>query len=88
MDRFKDLRGLIRLIDEGRLASATRAMDVISAVVTRTLADLEAHLVSQHIHWSTRLFGRNDIGERYSGHSPTIQAVRLPRVQYAQSSWQ
>ena len=44
MDQLRALRVFLRVVSEGSFAGAARALDLAPAVVTRAIADLEAHL--------------------------------------------
>ena len=54
MDQVKAMRVFTRVIDEGSLAGAARAMDLAPAVVTRLVADLEEHLGARLLNRTTR----------------------------------
>lgn len=65
MDRLLSMRVFQRVIDEGGFAAAARALDLSPAVVTRLVADLEAHLGARLLHRSTRRVSLSDAGEAY-----------------------
>jgi DNA-binding transcriptional LysR family regulator len=65
MDQVKAMRVFTRVIDEGSLAGAARAMDLAPAVVTRLVADLEEHLGARLINRTTRRLSLTDVGEGY-----------------------
>jgi DNA-binding transcriptional LysR family regulator len=65
MDQLKALRVFVRVIDEGSFAAAARALDQAPAVVTRLVAELEAHLGARLINRTTRRLALTDIGEAY-----------------------
>jgi DNA-binding transcriptional LysR family regulator len=65
MDQLKAMRVFARVVDEGSLAGAARALDLAPAVVTRLLADLEAHLGARLLNRTTRRIALTDIGEAY-----------------------
>jgi DNA-binding transcriptional LysR family regulator len=65
MDRLHSMRVFARVIDEGSFAAAARALEVSAAVVTRLVADLEAHLGVRLIHRSTRRLALTDTGAAY-----------------------
>ena len=65
MDRLHSMRVFARVIDEGSFAAAARSLDVSAAVVTRLVADLEAHLGARLIHRSTRRLALTDTGAAY-----------------------
>ncbi|MCW7536601.1 LysR family transcriptional regulator, partial [Aquabacterium sp. A7-Y] len=59
------MRVFSKVIDEGSFAAAARALDLSAAVVTRLVADLEAHLGARLIQRTTRRLALTDIGETY-----------------------
>lgn len=65
MDQVKAMRVFTRVIEEGSLAGAARAMDLAPAVVTRLLADLEEHLGARLLNRTTRRLSLTDVGEAY-----------------------
>jgi DNA-binding transcriptional LysR family regulator len=65
MDHLKSMRIFVRILEEGGLASAARALDLAPAVVTRALSDLEAHLGVRLINRTTRRLALTEIGEQY-----------------------
>ncbi|MET0210735.1 MAG: LysR family transcriptional regulator [Burkholderiaceae bacterium] len=65
MDQVKAMRVFTRVIDEGSLAAAARAMDLAPAVVTRLIADLEEHLGARLLNRTTRRLSLTDVGEGY-----------------------
>lgn len=65
MDRLMSMRVFQQVIDEGGFAAAARALDMSPAVVTRLVADLEAHLGTRLLHRSTRRLSLSDAGEAY-----------------------
>lgn len=65
MDQVKAMRVFTRVIDEGSLAGAARAMDLAPAVVTRLVADLEEHLGARLLNRTTRRLSLTDVGEAY-----------------------
>lgn len=74
MDHIKAMRTFVNIIDEGGFASASRALDVAPAAVTRLLSDLEAHLGTRLIHRSTRRLALTDIGAQYLDRARAILA--------------
>ena len=67
MDRLLSMRVFQKVIDEGGFASAARALDMSSAVVTRLVADLESHLGTRLLHRTTRRVSLSPAGETYLG---------------------
>ena len=65
MDRLMSMRVFQKVIDEGGFAAAARALDLSPAVVTRLVADLEAHLGTRLLHRSTRRLSLSAAGESY-----------------------
>ena len=54
MDRLLSMRVFERVVDEGSLAGAARALDLSPPVVTRLMTDLEAHLGTRLLQRTTR----------------------------------
>lgn len=65
MDQVKAMRVFTRVIDEGSLAGAARALDLAPAVVTRLVAELEEHLGARLLNRTTRRLSLTDVGEGY-----------------------
>jgi len=65
MDRLHSMRVFSRVIDEGSFAGAARQLNLSAAVVTRLVADLEAHLGARLINRTTRRLALTDTGELY-----------------------
>ena len=65
MDRLLSMRTFSKVVDEGSFAGAARLLDLNQAVVTRLVADLEAHLGTRLLHRTTRSLSLTDAGERY-----------------------
>lgn len=65
MDRLLSMRVFRRVIDEGSFAAAARALDMSPAVVTRLVADLEAHLGTRLLQRTTRRLALTDAGSAY-----------------------
>jgi DNA-binding transcriptional LysR family regulator len=59
------MRVFQKVIDEGGFAAAARALDLSPAVVTRLVADLEAHLGTRLLHRTTRRLSLSVAGENY-----------------------
>lgn len=59
------MRVFQRVVDEGGFAAAARALDLSPAVVTRGVADLEAHLGTRLLQRSTRRVSLTEAGEAY-----------------------
>ncbi len=54
-----------KVIDEGGFARAARALDMAPPVVTRVVAELEAHLGARLLNRTTRSIALTDVGEAY-----------------------
>ena len=67
MDQLRALRVFAKVVAEGSFAGAARVMDLAPAVVTRTVADLEAHLGARLLQRSTRRLALTDTGHTYLG---------------------
>ncbi len=65
MDRLESMRVFQRVVDEGSFAAAARALDLSPAVVTRRIADLEAHLSVRLLHRTTRRLSLTPAGAAY-----------------------
>ncbi|WP_337878342.1 LysR family transcriptional regulator [Caldimonas sp.] len=59
------MRIFAKVIECGGFAAAARALDLSAAVVTRAVADLEAHLGARLIQRTTRRLSLTDTGEAY-----------------------
>lgn len=65
MDRLLSMRTFSKVVDEGSFAGAARQLSLNQAVVTRLVADLEAHLGARLLNRTTRSLSLTDAGERY-----------------------
>ncbi|MFN7724980.1 MAG: LysR family transcriptional regulator [Rubrivivax sp.] len=65
MDQLRAMRVFLRVIDEGGFAKAARALDMAPPVVTRVVAELEAHLGARLLNRTTRRIALTDVGEAY-----------------------
>jgi DNA-binding transcriptional LysR family regulator len=74
MDQLRALRVFVRVIAEGSLAGAARALDLAPAVVTRIVAELEAHLGARLLNRTTRRLALTDAGETYHDQARHILA--------------
>ena len=74
MDQLRSLRVFVRVIAEGSFAGAARALDMAPAVVTRAVAELEAHLGALLLNRTTRRLALTEIGEAYLQHATRILA--------------
>lgn len=74
MDLIRAMRTFVRVIDEQSFAAASRSLDLAPAVVTKQVADLEAHLGARLIHRTTRRLSLSEVGETYLEHARQILA--------------
>ena len=65
MDQLQAMRVFEKVADEGGFAAAARALDVSPPVVTRLVAELEAHLGTRLLHRTTRRVALTDAGAAY-----------------------
>jgi DNA-binding transcriptional LysR family regulator len=65
MDQLRAMKVFVRVIDEGGFAKAARALDMAPPVVTRVVAELEAHLGARLLNRTTRRIALTDVGEAY-----------------------
>jgi DNA-binding transcriptional LysR family regulator len=74
MDQLRAMRVFARVITEGSFAGAARALDMAPAVVTRVLAELEAHLGARLLNRTTRRIALTEIGQEYLNRARRILA--------------
>lgn len=65
MDQLRALRVFSAVVTAGSFAGAARALDLAPAVVTRTIAELEAHLGTRLLQRSTRRVALTEGGQSY-----------------------
>lgn len=65
MDQLRALRVFSSVVASGSFAGAARALDLAPAVVTRTIAELEAHLQARLLQRTTRRVTLTEAGEAY-----------------------
>jgi len=65
MDQLRAMKVFVRVNDEGGFAKAARALDMAPPVITRVIADLEAHLGARLLNRTTRRIALTDVGEAY-----------------------
>jgi DNA-binding transcriptional LysR family regulator len=65
MDRLQSMRVFARVAELGSFASAARELDLSATVVTRLVADLEAHLGARLLNRTTRHLVLTDTGELF-----------------------
>lgn len=66
MDQLRAIRVFLKVVDQGGFAGAARALDQSPAVVTRLVAELEAHLHTRLLNRSTRRVALTQAGEAYT----------------------
>lgn len=66
MDQLRAIRVFLKVVDQGGFAGAARALDQSPAVVTRLVAELEAHLHTRLLNRSTRRVALTQAGEAYA----------------------
>lgn len=74
MDQLRALRVFLRVVGEGSFAGAARALDLAPAVVTRVVAELEAHLGARLLQRTTRRIALTDAGAAYRDRASRIVA--------------
>ena len=65
MDQLRAMKVFARVVDEGGFAKAARALDMAPPVVTRMVAELEAHLGARLLNRTTRSIWLTEVGEQY-----------------------
>jgi len=65
MDQLRAMKVFAKVIDEGGFARAARALDAAPPVVTRMVAELEAHLGARLLNRTTRSIALTEVGEAY-----------------------
>jgi DNA-binding transcriptional LysR family regulator len=65
MDQLRAMKVFVRVNDEGGFAKAARALDMAPPVITRVIAELEAHLGARLLNRTTRRIALTDVGEAY-----------------------
>jgi DNA-binding transcriptional LysR family regulator len=72
MDQFRAMRAFAKVVELGSFTKAADALDLAPAVITRQLADLEAHLKVRLLNRTTRSLTLTQAGERYLEHVQRI----------------
>ena len=67
MDQLKAMRVFAKVVELGGFSRAARALDMAPPVVTRTVAELEAHLGVRLLNRTTRTVALSEVGEQYLG---------------------
>ncbi len=65
MDRLQSMRVFAKVVEHGSFARAATALDMSNTVVTRNLADLEAHLGTRLLNRTTRKLSLTETGQQY-----------------------
>jgi len=65
MDRLQSMRVFSKVVELGSFARAAQHLSMSNAVVTRYVADLEAHLGTRLLNRTTRSLSLTDVGETY-----------------------
>lgn len=65
MDRLQSMRVFAKVVELGSFARAADALGLSATVVTRNLADLEAHLGSRLLNRTTRKLSLTETGQQY-----------------------
>lgn len=65
MDRLVSMRVFAKVVDQGSFAGAAAALGMSAAVVTRNVADLEAHLGTRLLNRTTRRLSLTETGQHY-----------------------
>jgi DNA-binding transcriptional LysR family regulator len=65
MDRLLSMRVFAKVVEQGSFARAAATLEMSAAVVTRNLADLEAHLGTRLLNRTTRRLSLTETGQQY-----------------------
>ncbi len=65
MDRLQSMRVFAKVVEHGSFARAANALEMSNTVVTRNLADLEAHLGTRLLNRTTRKLSLTETGQQY-----------------------
>ncbi len=65
MDRLQSMRVFSKVVEQGSFAKAALALDMSNTVVTRNIADLEAHLGTRLLNRTTRKLSLTETGQHY-----------------------
>lgn len=65
MDRLVSMRVFAKVVEQGSFARAAQALEMSATVVTRNVADLEAHLGTRLLNRSTRRLSLTETGQQY-----------------------
>src|SRR4051812_43538627 len=65
MDRLQSMRVFAKVVEQGSFARAAESLDMSNTVVTRNIADLEAHLGTRLLNRTTRKLSLTETGQQY-----------------------
>ncbi len=65
MDRLLSMRVFAKVVEQGSFARAAEALEMSNTVVTRNVADLEAHLGTRLLNRTTRKLSLTETGQQY-----------------------
>jgi DNA-binding transcriptional LysR family regulator len=65
MDRLGSMRVFAKVVEQGSFARAATALEMSATVVTRNVADLEAHLGTRLLNRTTRRLSLTETGQQY-----------------------
>jgi len=65
MDRLQSMRVFAKVVEQGSFARAAEALEMSNTVVTRNIADLEAHLGTRLLNRTTRKLSLTETGQQY-----------------------
>ena len=65
MDRLQSMRVFSKVVEQGSFARAAEALEMSNTVVTRNVADLEAHLGTRLLNRTTRKLSLTETGQQY-----------------------
>jgi DNA-binding transcriptional LysR family regulator len=65
MDRLGSMRVFAKVVEQGSFARAAAALEMSATVVTRNVADLEAHLGTRLLNRTTRRLSLTETGQQY-----------------------
>lgn len=65
MDRLQSMRVFVKVVEQGSFARAAELLEMSNTVVTRNIADLEAHLGTRLLNRTTRKLSLTETGQQY-----------------------
>lgn len=65
MDRLQSMRVFAKVVEQGSFARAAEVLEMSNTVVTRNIADLEAHLGTRLLNRTTRKLSLTETGQQY-----------------------